>query len=798
MIKEVSSNQLKKQFDLKKLNIKSTKDVSKLKGIVGQERAVKALQFGLQMEGCGYNIYVAGSPGTGKMTSVKSFLEEIASKKKSPSDWCYVNNFSDPYQPKAIKLPAGKGTEFSQDMNHLIEHIQNEIPKAFESDEYTNQREKLLSDLNEEREKLSQDISKKASEKGFNLQATAMGIVFVPLKDDKPMTNEQLQSINNEEREELEKKRESLQAEVKATMKNIRKLQREMQEKIKDLDKKIAYQIVHGLIEDIKEKFENYEKIEEHLDDVEDDILENVDAFKVDQQQEAQNPQLEMQNEKYREMVIKKYAVNVLIDNSKQKGAPVIVEYNPTYSNIVGRIEKEMRMGALSTDFSMIKAGSLARANGGFLVISSEDLLQNVYSYDGLKRALKSSELQIEELTEKLGFVTTKTLRPQPINLDIKVVLVGSPLIYYLLYQYDTDFSELFKVKADYDTQMGISSDNISNFLSFVSTYCENENLKHFDKKAVIKLLEHASRMAEDQEKLSTEFGHIADLVREANFYAKDGLVTEENVKKALDERIYRSSLIQNKIEEMIKRGTILIDTKGEVVGQVNGLSVIMLGDYMFGRPSRITATVGPGREGIIDIEREVKLGGPIHSKGILIISGYLSKKYGLGKPLTLAARIVFEQSYQGIEGDSASAAETFSIISAISEIPLSQNIAVTGSVNQNGDIQAIGGVNHKIEGFYDLCKLSGLSGNQGVIIPKSNLQNVNLRDDVVEAVKKKKFHVWAIKTIDEGLEILMNGKSGNLLKDNTFTKNSINEEVRLKLNKYQQSIKEINADNKK
>jgi len=796
---ELSHEQLRKTFDPKDLGIESTNGYQPLKSIIGQERAVSALQFGLKIDGVGYNVYVAGPPGIGKMTSVQSFLEEVADNKETPPDWCYVNNFTDAYSPNVIKLPAGRGCDFKEDMDQLIEHVRRELPKAFESEEYTTQREEVMNSVNKRREKISREFSQKAEEEGFSLQGTPMGVALVPLKNGEPIKDQDFDSLSESERKKLEEGRDKLQQDMKEMMKEMRKLEREAQEKIKDLDQRVALHIVGGVIDDLKEKYNDYEEIVEHLKDVQEDILENIDAFKNIQQgqQNTQagdmNLQKGAQQQIAQELAFRKYQVNVLVDNSKQEGAPVIVELNPTYNNLVGRIEKEMQMGMLNTDFTLIKAGSLPRANGGFLVLPMEDVLRNLYSYDGLKRALRASEVQIEELSEKLGFMTTKSLRPQPIPLNVKVVLVGPPILYHLLHSYDEDFPELFKVKADFDTQMALNQENMQAFMSFISTYCERENLRHFDSHATVRLFEHAARQAEDKDKLSTKFGLLADLIREANFWAQQDeakKVEAEHVQKALDEKIYRSNLVQERIEEMIERGTLLIDTTEKKVGQINALSVINLGDYEFGRPSRITASVGPGKDGVIDIEREAELGGPLHSKGVLILNGYLAQKYAYDRPLSLASRVVFEQSYQGVDGDSASSAELYAILSALANVPLKQGIAVTGSVNQHGEVQAIGGINQKIEGFFDVCKARELIGDQGVLIPQSNVKNLMLRQDVVKAVKDGKFHIWAVNGIDEGIEILTGMTAGTRSDDGQFPKDSINGRVRASLIHFENNLR--------
>jgi lon-related putative ATP-dependent protease len=757
---ELSPEQLRRTFDPHALGIETTEHIEPLEGIIGQRRAVSALQFGLGIQELGFNIYVAGPPGIGKMTAVKSFLEELARQKETPPDWCYVNNFEDPYQPKALRLPPGWGARLAQDIKNLIEHVRRELPKVFESEEYSARRDEIVKAINQQREAIINRVQEKASQAGFLLQAAPFGILIVPVLGGRPLSDAEFQSLPQAAREDIQRRRDALQEDLKVAMKEIRALEKLAQERLTELDRQVTLYMVGGLIDDLREKYRELPEVLEYLDALQKDILENIELFKGEQKSEGELPPWA------KELPFRKYSVNVLVDNSKQQGAPVVVELNPVYHNLFGRIEKETQFGALYTDFTMIKAGSLHRANGGYLVLPIEDVLRSLLSWDGLKRALRSREIFIEELGERLGFIATKSLRPQPIPLDVKVVLVGHPIFYYLLHAYDEEFPELFKVKADFDTRMDASPENIRDFLKFLCTFCQKERLKHLDNTAVAKLLEHAARLAEDQQKLSTHFGAIADIIREANYWAlQEGSshIRARHVQRALDEKVYRSNLIQERIQEMIARGTLLIDTEGQAVGQVNGLSVINLGDYTFGKPSRITASVGAGREGIIDIEREVELGGPIHSKGVLILSGYLAQKYAQDKPLTLTAKLVFEQSYEGVEGDSASSAELYALLSALSGVPIKQGIAVTGSVNQHGEVQAIGGVNEKIEGFFDVCKIKGLTGEQGVLIPKSNVQNLMLREDIVEAVRAKKFHIWAVSTIDEGIEILTGVPAGSV-----------------------------------
>ncbi|MFW5770384.1 MAG: Lon protease family protein, partial [Spirochaetota bacterium] len=610
-----------------------------------------------------------------------------------------------------------------------------------------------------------------------------MGAALIPLKDGKPMEEEELQSLSEKEQKELEKKRDEIQEEMKKMQKDMRQLQRKQQDASRGVDRQVVMNVVGGLMDDLREKYEEYNGIGAFLDDVQEDILENIQKFKMHEQQaQAQQPlqdeQIKQQLHMMREQTLKQYKVNVIVDNSGQEGAPVILELNPRYYNLVGRIEKEMQMGAVTTDFTLIKAGAILKANGGYLVIPVEELVRDYYSWDSLKRALQAEELRVEELAEQIGYMTIKTLRPQPIPLDLKVVLVGIPLIHHLLQSRVADFSELFKVKADFDTRMEKVDGNIKNFLGFVKNLCDEENLLPIDREGTQKLLEHVIRKSGHRERISTEFGSISDIIREASYWANqenNDIVTAVHVRKTLEEQEYRSNLVQHHVEEMIEQGTLLIHTEGTATGQVNGLSIMMMGDHRFGRPNRITATVYPGKDGLVDIEREVKLGGPLHSKGIMILGGYLGMKYSRDKQLSISARLVFEQSYTGIDGDSASQAELYCLLSALSGKPIEQGIAVTGSVNQHGQVQAIGGVNEKIEGYFSVCKKIGLSGKQGVIIPESNVQNLVLKDEVIDAVGDGSFNLWAVSSIDEGIEILTGEKAGALQEDGQYPDGSVN-----------------------
>ncbi|MGQ9902844.1 MAG: Lon protease family protein [Anaerolineae bacterium] len=782
MIQKLQPDQLRRVVDPASLGIDTTECLEPNHTIIGQDRAVRALQFGLGIQQVGYHIYVAGPPGMGKMSAIRSFLDQLARSQQTPPDWCYINNFDDPYQPKVIRLPPGTGRQLQHDMKALIEQVRRGIPKTFESEEYNAKRDAIIKALEQKREALFQDLNEKATQAGFTIQATQMGIAIIPVLSGRPLTDAEFQALPPAAREDFQRRREAIQEQLKATMKQGRALERQTQEELAELDRQAAMYAVGEFIDDLIEKYNSQSDITAYLNAVRQDIVDNIDLFKLGHSpEEGQQPIPAWQ----RGLPFRKYEVNVVVDHSKMEGAPLVVLLNPTYNNLFGRIEKETQYGALYTDFTMVKAGALHQANGGYLVIPAEDLLSVPFSWESLKRALRSRQVEIEEPGELLGYITAKSLRPQPIPLNIKVILIGPPRLYYLLHAYDSDFPELFRVKADFDTSMPRTDDNARDFLSVVCRLCTNENLNHLDSGAMAKLLEYASRLADDQEKLSTHFGAVADVVREAHYWSQQAnspRITAEHIRQALNEKVYRSNLVQQRIQEMIAQGTILIDTTGARVGQINGLSVIGVGDYVFGEPGRITASVGPGHEGIVDIERQVALGGPIHAKGVLILQGYLRQKYLRERSLSLTARLVFEQSYSLIDGDSASSTELYAILSALSQYPLKQGIAVTGSVDQHGNVQAIGGVNAKIEGFFDVCKARGLTGDQGVLIPASNVRDLMLREDVVEAVAKGQFHIWSAETIDEGIELLTGVPAGERMENGRFPEGTVNARVEQRL----------------
>ncbi len=782
---------LRNVCDANCIQCESTKDLVPLSEIIGQERAVRALKFGLGIKDHGFNMYVAGYPGTGRKTAVKSFVEAQARVQPVPADWCYVNNFSNQYEPKAIQFPAGKGKEFREDMKSYIEKVKSALPKAFESEDYVARREATLQGLEKERKKLIDGLNAKALSEGFVIRSTPIGLLLVPVLDGKPLSEEEILALPQNMKDKFAEKREKLEKDFTATMRQLIDMERQIHEALKKLNKEVALYAIGSQVQRLIEKYQANFEVESYLKEVENDILDNLVQFT---RRSSGEQQLPFQMPWIREDPFKKYQVNVVIDNSETQGAPVVTENNPNYHNLLGRTEKEAQFGALTTDFSMIRGGAIHKANGGYLIVPIEDLLRNPLSYDGLKRDLRDNSISIEEPEERYGFLSVKTIKPKPIPLTAKVILIGNPNTYQLLFSLDPDFRELFKIKAEFDTTMPRTKENIRHYAAFVCGLCEKEHLKHLDGGGLAKLVEYSSRVIEDQYKLSTQFSLVADVIRESNFYAieeNSQFITAEHVKKAIEEKIYRSKLIQERIQEMITRGFFLIDTIDQKVGQVNGLSVMGFGDFAFGTPSRVTASIGVGREGVIDIEREAKMGGPIHTKGVLILSGYINDRYARDKPLSLSARLVFEQNYSGVEGDSASSTELYAILSSLSGLPIKQNIAVTGSVNQKGEVQAIGGVNEKIEGFFEVCRAKGLTGEQGVMIPESNVQNLMLKEEILEAVRGGTFSVYSIKSIDEGIEVLTGAKAGQRRDDGTYEEGTVNYLVDKHLREMTEKIKE-------
>ena len=777
MIKELEYNQARRKCPQDFITCKATSELSPLTEIIGQVRALKALQFGLDIKEEGFNVYVAGLPGTGKKTAIMTFLEKKAKDMPVPPDYCYVYNFEDSQKPNALKLPAGKGSEFVKDMEKFVQEMKKAIIAAFESEDYATRREDTLGQYEEKKQELIRELNKKAQEAGFVLQRSQIGMVIVPVINGQIIKEEQFNILPQSVREEIQDRRKKLQDELRTAFRQLRNIDREAESEVEKFNKEVANFALDPLLDSLKDDFGEITECNAYLDSVKEDILANLSSILGAQQQQQENPFAAMMG-RAQEDPTERYVVNLIVDNSKIEGAPVVMEMNPGHNKLFGMTEKEARFGALITNYTMIRGGSAHEANGGFLVIPIEEMARNPGSYEALKRTILDQNLQIEELAARMGYISTRSLRPEPIPFTAKVILVGETRYYYMLYQADPEFKKVFKVKAEFDSTMERNSENVQEYAKFMCTLVNKEGLKHLDSSGIGSIVEYSSRLASDQEKLSTQFTEISDIIREANYYAQTNgskHITHEHVHQAIEAKIYRSNLIEEKLAEMIERGSILVDTDGETVGQVNGLAVLGMGDYMFGKPSRITASIGLGKEGIIDIEKKAEMGGPTHTKGVHILTGFLTNRYAKKHPLSLTARLTFEQSYSGVDGDSASSTETYAMLSALSGVPIKQSFAVTGSVNQKGEVQAIGGVNQKIEGFFDLCKVRGLTGEQGVVITQSNVKKLMLRENVVEAVKDGKFHIYPVMTIDQGIEVLTGVPAGEPDDDGEFPEDSIN-----------------------
>lgn len=795
---EVPVEKLRWRLDPATLPFETTDDLKPLREIIGQKRGVEAFRFGMGMDKQGYNVFVTGMAGTGRMSTVQKLIKEISKGDRVPDDLCYVNNFENPEAPILLHLKKGTGNAYKKAVNNLVETLKKKIPKLFESQEYINLKKEIMQTYENKGKNFFKSLDQKVKEEGFTLVDVQMGQIkrpeVVPLVDGNPVHIDQLEEMVEKERfskdeyEKLKEKQVELREQIDNIFLELRDLQKEVQEKIEKMDRVMFMENASQLAEPLTKKFRS-EPARKYLKALLEDMADNLDIFRP-QAQPAIPGMVSLLPEGD---PFQPYQVNLLVDNKAQKGPPIITEAYPTYRNLFGAIERVVdRSGMWRTDFSKIKAGSLIKANGGYLVINLIDAIVEPGVWPALKRALKSEKLEIQTY-DPFYLFTTSGLKPEPIDLDVKVVVVSDPHLYHLLLAYDEDVKKIFKVRADFDTSMDKDDKSIQQFAEFIKMKTEEDKIRPFDKAAVAALVEQAVRMTGRQEKISTSFPDITDLLREADFCAREeneSRVRESHVDKALEARIYRSNMIEEHIQEMIDRGTLMIDADGEVLGQVNGLSLYNLGDYLFGKPSRITASTSMGRAGIINIERESDMSGSTHNKGVLILSGYLRKKYAQDKPLTISASIAFEQSYGGVDGDSASSTEIYALLSSLSEVPVKQYIAVTGSVNQKGEIQAIGGVNQKIEGFYDCCRKKKITKKQGVIIPESNVKDLMLRKDLVEAVKKGQFHIYPVKTIDEGIEILSGKKAGGKKAAGTYPKGTINYLVDKKLRELAEGLK--------
>lgn len=770
----IPTQKLRWSCDPDQLGFETTEELPDFNDAIGQKRALRSIDFGLGVEAPGFNLYISGETGTGRNTTIASILSKRAKTEPQPHDWVYVNNFKDNDSAISLDLPAGMGSELATDMKELIEAFRKDIPKALESSEYESRRAELLENYQTATNNLFQDLEKSAEKLGFALQRTVSGLVIVPQKAGRNYTQEEYDSLNEKRRQKLDKQGKELTEKLNEVLRMVREQEKATKESLSLADRELGMSCLGHRLDPLREKYAGLDKVLIYLESVQEDILNTLDDFKP-QTVQPQIPGIKIPRQ---EPTFDRYQVNVLVDNKNTEGAPVVFESNPTYNNLFGRIEHVMQYGGVAvTDFSMIRAGALHKANGGYLILDAREVLINPFVWDSLKRCIRNNEIRIEDVLEQYRFMTMVSLKPEPVQMRSKIVLIGTPWIYYLLFHLDPDYRKFFKVKAEFDSRVARTPEIMHDYALFVASHCRSEGLLPFHNTGVAALLEHTARMADDQNKLSSQFMEISDFIREVSFWAcrKERTVIDgDDVRSAAEESLYRFNRIEERMQELYEDGILMVDTSGSVVGQINGLSVIGLGDHTFGRPTRITASVYTGQAGMVNIEREVKLSGPIHDKGVLILTGFLGATFATERPLSLSASICFEQSYDGIEGDSASSTELYALLSALSGLALKQGIAVTGSVNQRGMIQPIGGVNHKIEGHFAVCRAQGLTGEQGVIIPKSNERHLMLHQDVLNAVSEGKFRIWGIETIEQGIEILTGVKAGVRGKNGKFPKGTV------------------------
>lgn len=791
-VSPLTAEELYQHTDPDQFNFEITSEVEELSEIIGQPRAIEAVRFGTGMQREGYNIFALGPPGTGKRSLVTKFFQEKAAEEPTPDDWCYVHNFEHDHRPRAIRLPPGKGIEFQKDMEQFVEELRNALSAAFESDEYRTRRRMVESEIQDRQEAAFETLQEKASQDNFSLMRTPAGLVFAPVKDGEVMPPDDFNELPEDVRQEMEKNVQVLQKELQALLQDIPTWQRELRKDIRDLNNEITEVAVNSILNELKEKYAAFPQIVEHLAAIQKDVIENASRFlESDATSEEGSARAPMPSSMARSRsgpaLMQRYEVNLLVDIGDSEGAPVIYEDNPTYQNLIGRVEQMAQLGALVTNFTLIKPGSLHQANGGYLILDARKVLLQPYAWEALKRTLEAQQVRIESPGEMLGMLSTVILEPEPIELDVKIAMIGDRMLYYLLAQSDPAFSELFKVQADFTEEIPRTPENQALYARMIATLIHKDELRAFDRSSVARVIEHCARTVGDSERLTVQVNNIVDLLNEADYWAdKQGnhIVHAADVQQAIDARIYRADRMRERYQENILRETIMISTEGAQIGQINGLSVIGMGDFSFGIPSRITASVHRGKGDVVNIEREVELSGPIHSKGVLILTGFLGQRYASEEPLSLSASLVFEQSYSGVDGDSASSAELYALLSAITETPIKQSYAVTGSVNQHGQVQAIGGVNEKIEGYFDICQQRGLTGEQGVLIPSANVKHLMLRGDIRDAVAAKQFNIYPIDDIDQGIELLTGVPAGQPDQEGKYPEATINGKVQSRLEK--------------
>lgn len=784
---ELSYRDLKMVCDQKMFKFETTKELEPINDGIGQERGIKALEFGISVDVKGYNLYIEGPSGVGKTMYTKNYLDSISSKKKVPNDWCYIYNFQNPNEPIAVSLPAGQGKEFKESMEGFIKEVKKDIKKTFNADDFEKEKALIKKEFEEKREVVLTKLNEDSQKHGFQVKSAQNGIYMMPVVEGKVIQEEEFDKLDEEIKKQYEEKSVIVQQQIMDAISVIKQIERQSDKKVSEWQSNVALLTVNAHINYIKSKYKRNKKITQFLNDVKQDVLKNVSYFL--EEDKAPNPQQMQQGPAQRKQdPCLNYRVNLFIDNSDREGCPVVMDSNYSFQNLFGKLEYENYYGSLKTDFTMLKPGLMHKANGGYIIFQAKDLLANGMCYEELKRVLRIKELSIDNTMEQRSSMAMISLKPEPIPLDLKVILIGNSNIYHTLLSIDSDFRKLFKIKVEFEETAPINEENVNKLARFVHTFCEQEELPPLDRTAMARIVEYASRLAGDNDKLSTRFTDIAQVVGEAGTWAKlskNKIVTEDIVNKALAERVERIKKYDARYIEMIKENTLLINTTGACVGELNGLTVLTIGDYTFGKPAKITVNTYTGKQGVVNIEREVEMSGSTHTKGVYILSGYLGELFAQDIPLCLTASICFEQLYNGVDGDSASSTELYGLLSSLSGIPIKQSIAVTGSVNQKGQIQPIGGVNEKIEGFFQICKMRGLDGSHGVMIPVQNINNLQLSDDVVDAVKNKKFHIYAVSTIEEGIEVLTGVPAGRKDKDGNFPAGTINYLAYEKLKKF-------------
>ena len=793
----VSAETLCRQTDPTVFPFKSTTELGEPQTWLGQSRAVEAVRFGIGMKRAGFNLFALGPSGSGKHRLVRKFIDEQAATESRPDDWCYIQNFTDPYKPFALNMPSGRGLPFQKDMHQLIEEMKTAIPAVFESDETRSHFETLGEEFNERSEKAFGALQEKAREKSIALVRTPVGMALAPMRNGEVLGPEAFQKLPEDEQKQVQADISVLQDELQAILRELPRWGKEHRDRVRALGREVTLSAVSHLIGELRQKYQDIPGVITHLDAVENDIVEHANDFLTasqDNQPEIVAPQEGVSAPPS----FRRYEVNLLRDHAAdQAGAPVIYENHPTHGNLLGRVEYIAQFGALITDFTLIKPGALHRANGGYLILDAMKVLMQPFAWEELKRTIKAQEIRIESPGQAMGLISTVSLEPQPIPLDVKVILLGDRQLYYMLAALDPEFPEIFKVAVDIEEHIDRTPETTNLFAQFVAGIAKRETLKPLDAGAVARVVDHAVRLSGDSEKISCHTESITDVLCESDYWASQAgrrIVTVDDIQHTIDAQIHRMDRIRERTQEAIRRGTILIDTKGARAGQVNGLSVLQIGGFAFGQPSRITASVQLGKGDVIDIERQVELGGPLHSKGVLILAGFLGERFGLKRPLALKASLVFEQSYGGVDGDSASSAELYALLSALADAPILQSLAVTGSVNQHGQVQAIGGVNEKIEGFFDICRQDGLTGDQGVLIPASNLKHLMLRHDAVQAAREGRFRVFPIETIDQGIELLTGVPAGVRDGAGEYPADSINGRIEQKLEALSDVVRQFNA----